>query len=522
MEGKGKVQGTAHGRAQDKGGKAGKGRPVSRGRGSSVDLRDMFKRTFKRIIPIYVILTIIMVNVLVIFLDMVEDPATTMLSLFNLVLVVILCIYMIWVVYKANKVVKGFRFMNMKKVQRVMRPFAVVFFVIIMALNVIFVQFLHVTTNLRIFVLTIALFCFILPMNLLSKYYTGSVTQWYDNIVVSHGRKIESELDGYTDRPYTMRMFDPKAVREWMAHISEYADLMVDNLLLAGARQFEGGLILYPPSPGFASASGGDERQLEKATRVIVHNDGNMSVFVSRDDYERIGPEKTYHELCQVLLSTFSGSIRTFLDGKRKEALEMVGGKDHVIRRKEAFKKSSFYMTRVMVVYIIVLFISVVGVIHNDRVTIDDDFTNLDENDELTTYIDVDIKAYHVPIGMRGTNPWAGDDIRITIDADDTITSIQLIGSSFPELKDHLLATADNVSDWTYRLKATNDYVIYTLKLSIEPEQDENLTLTTVHIEQTHLNAPSIHNLTIVPIVVAIYASVELLVWRRQVQMEHT
>jgi hypothetical protein len=153
----------------------------------------------------------------------------------------------------------------------------------------------------------------------------GSEKVWYNNIIVAHAQKVESKQNGYTGRPYSMKLFEPDQMVQVKGQKSvEYANLMSDNLLLAGYSFGKEAITLYPPSPEMRYSSEWSPEPHE--TGITLHDDGTISVYVSKESYRRIGVEVTYHELCQSILIAFSESIKAFAGGDEKGAVELLGG----------------------------------------------------------------------------------------------------------------------------------------------------------------------------------------------------
>jgi hypothetical protein len=171
---------------------------------------------------------------------------------------------------------------------------------------------------------------FLLLLPLTSVAIFPAYEDWYKNIVVRHGSEVLSLDNGYTDRPYTMKIFEKSQTDYWDRLFKRYGQRMSSKLAIIGYETLDNAIAYYPPSPMLITALSSwwsSLDYLQKASKVIVHKDGNISVHVSKIDYNLLGVEVTYHELCQSILQTFAESIRAFMSGDENKAVEILQGR---------------------------------------------------------------------------------------------------------------------------------------------------------------------------------------------------
>lgn len=385
-------------------------------------------------------------------------------------------------------------------------------------------------TPMLIFELLIAGF---LLGSLINARYHGSEKDWYNNIVVRYGQDITTLRDGYTDRPYSMKLLDPQGVKNWQKTLEVYGKSMTDQILIAGYERIDEGFIFYLPSPKLMSGIIGSKRDVEKATRVTTYDDGNISVYISKDDYDRIGLEITYHELCQRVLLAFADSIKAFVGGDERKASEILGGRGYIGRREKLFRQQVFSYIRVAAVLTIINVLITVGIFTQEYTELDKNFIIasdvwIDENFTDDPYLppmwnnerEYPLLAHHAFFGrILQEDVVEGDELFVSFTANATLPEVYIRNSR--TINDYLLLEIEsevlrNVSSGEFRIEGKKDR--YDYRLVIDLEKDENISQQTIDInlKVKHLNGYSPYNVWIVLLTFSFYIPLEFILRRRR------
>lgn len=355
--------------------------------------------------------------------------------------------------------------------------------------------------------------------------YSGTLGDYYNNIIVRYGQKINSIDDGYTERPYSMKIFKPDEAGNIFYHLENYGKKMMDHLIISGYERYPENIIFYPPSPDILYGVSGLKKEFKQSTRITVYFDGLLSIHVSRNDYDRIGTEVTYHELCQILLKAFASSIKKFIKGDEKGAVETLSQKGYIEARRKKVRNYRFFLVRICAVLIVLNILISAIPITTEKKVLD---TTLNTNDESQiSSNEIKLKAYHYspfimkPIDTRLRN---GDEFLIIFSSNSSINEVYVYGYAHDEDNQIVYYTITktllNVTKGEIKLKIKPEVIIdkdsyssflleeYYLKLNYTDYI--NRTSPEIHIEIKQLNAANIVNYWIAIIICAIYLPSEL------------
>lgn len=483
---------------------------------NGIDFKDFMRRYF---VVIIAWIGAILVYVLNIFLQ-VSGKFEEFVGIY-LLLIFLTIIYLIYSHFKnidAIRKLKSIKFYNIEK-----RRFWV--FMSLVPLSISFALMIYVSIIgkfsfelIGFYFVEILILWYILLLTIY-VYYSGSVSNWYNNMVVQRGQEIADARDGYTERPYTMKLLSPIEVENLHDIIPDFGERMVNHLLIAGYESIDGGVIFYLPSPTLMSGIMGVRKDIQQATRVTAYHDGDLSVHVSRNDYDRIGLEVTYHELCQRLLKGFGDSIKAFIKGDEKKAVETLGGKDHTKKRKRTFRSQVHSFARIAAVLTIANFILMVGVFQSDVVVLDKDFSNYQVFNGgygsggviiFEMYASYPIFGY-----LRQHSVTEGDELFISFSANITIPRvyIYLFQIGFPIVSKILT----NVTSGDFQYKALANHSRPFLRFYLMNESTGAHVIANIHVTIKHLNTYSSKNPWIAFMVLILYTPVEFtLWWKRQ------
>jgi hypothetical protein len=283
-----------------------------------IDWNDYLSRNFKWAWPFIFLFYLIFVGF--IFIEVINARIFnfTLIIFIFLIMLFLSIILLIYGLILLNKILwraKNISFVNYKR--------SLVFIIIDLIIGGWFFLEIGIHQNFNVYIayiIQLLIITFVL-ISIITLYSQGSITDWYNNIIIKYGQKITSLENGYTDRPYTLKLLDPSSIENWYKIINDFSKKLSKKILIAGYKKISNGIIFYLPSTTLIDGLVGFKINVEKTTKITAYNDGNLSINISRYDYERIGFKITYHELCRQVLQAFADSItllkiirkRTFL-----------------------------------------------------------------------------------------------------------------------------------------------------------------------------------------------------------------
>jgi hypothetical protein len=490
-----------------------------------VDVSDLAWRMVKPYMPFIVVFVIVIISLVIVklvFSDVVR--MMHMILVVNLIMVIVL----LAVVYQ-QMVVRGpgrltySSFLNIQEnIRRDMTHSRLIFAIVMIPVFVI-LFFLFFTQRISFevfFIILMSSNCASISYGYYTrKKYTGSVSEWYNNIIVRHGKEIPSMQNGFTSRPYSQKIFgaseDPS---RWKRTLEAFGQAMSMKMLIMGYTRMVNCIVYYLPSPVTYSGMMGSKRDLEKASRVTVYDDGTMSVNMAREDYDRIGVETTYHTLCQNILRTFAEAIREFYEGNEIQALMLVGGKDYFKRRRKVLRSYAAYLARVCTVLITVMILFYAMPIPQEAVVIDRTYDNahLDENMQHPQYIKISVDALSRFMFSTGeVYPKEGDRMLVKFEANTTIPEAYIYRYIDGE-KVYIGDFYRNVTSGEFRFEGDGKFDQYVLVFNLWSESDtgvETITIANIDVTIVHLNSKSVHNYTMILILLIVYPPIEFVYW---------
>ena len=140
--------------------------------------------------------------------------------------------------------------------------------------------------------------------------------QYTKNVLVRASRQVPGLEDGYSPRPYSQVAFSPAEAGRFFPQLGGFADFAVQQLGIAAYKPGSGEMVFYLPTLEVYRLIGYRGKNVaQHVTRVTAYADGTLAVYVSPEEYRRLGREVTYHQLCQALLGAFTESIRAYMNG---------------------------------------------------------------------------------------------------------------------------------------------------------------------------------------------------------------
>jgi hypothetical protein len=146
----------------------------------------------------------------------------------------------------------------------------------------------------------------------------GRFQSKHKRILEMAGKKVLELQDGFVDRPYPAGKIDSEK-----EEIVRFARKM-DRLFIANSFVEKDKILLiisdYFPSYFWPFI----KPNLGKVTYVEFDNEGNMSVHISKKDYEKYKEELTFDQLCQSLGQLILKFFAMYKEGKEEEILRML------------------------------------------------------------------------------------------------------------------------------------------------------------------------------------------------------
>ncbi|UCF07689.1 MAG: hypothetical protein JSW28_08615 [Thermoplasmata archaeon] len=476
----------------------------------NVDLKDYAIRNLKWTWP-YLAFFLTMVALLIALIDIEHDLVLNVI-LFMFALSIVIMIYSFFHAVKTIVTAKRVSYVNNKKS-------LVLIIIIFLLFFILFLEtFLVPPRYAPAFIFELVILGF-LSATLINLRHEGSISDWYNNIIVRYGRRVKTLDDGYTERPYTTKLIDLDKIDDWGGKLREYGEVMEREVLLAGYERIGNGIIFYLPTPSIMVGIVGGKRDIEKSTRITVYKDGNLSVYISKKDYDQIGLEITYHELCHGILEVFSNSIKAFLKGDVNQAIEIVGGKDHLRRRKIEFRKRIPVYIRIAAVLTIINIFLNIGPLSQEYIGTQDSYSNGPH--VYSPEWGAEIEAYHSFFGIIGVDePQDWDEFLIRFSANTTLPKVY-VTAYLEDIFENVIVSEvmENVSFGEFHIKAKEKYYGYRFVIELTKVRydiDENLIPATINITVKHLNGYSVYNNWVVLLTIIIFVPIEIILKLRR------
>ncbi|PKP61361.1 MAG: hypothetical protein CVT88_00345 [Candidatus Altiarchaeales archaeon HGW-Altiarchaeales-1] len=149
----------------------------------------------------------------------------------------------------------------------------------------------------------------------------------HHNLVVTSGCEIDSHLDGYSQRPFSM---ESNAIKEifrddkntlklnFMKISENFAKTMGKDLIFMDWKVSENEALFYPVVfPMSQIYLMFHSLRKNKLSWIKINNEGRITVFVSKDDYKKILEQVTYHALCRNIAEKFERAFIEFAKGSK-------------------------------------------------------------------------------------------------------------------------------------------------------------------------------------------------------------
>jgi hypothetical protein len=209
------------------------------------------------------------------------------------------------------------------------------------------------------------------------------------------------------------------------------------------------------------------------------------------------------------------------MKGDEKKAIEILGGKNHIEKRKKRVRKERLSIVRISAVLILVLSIIFIGFIPESVVTMEEDTKNY----EIPGYVSkdklIDFPAYHYRgplLGWREEEPEPGDEFIVSFSVNSTIFEASIVfGNKNGEIVGEVLR---NVSSGEFHFTIKEDYRYY-LYIKVHSDSEwENHTyiFAAIRVTVKHINTFNPDNHLVAFAILAIFIPLEFLIWyRRQI-----
>jgi len=142
----------------------------------------------------------------------------------------------------------------------------------------------------------------------------------YNNLIVTAGVEVDSQLNGYSQRPYSEEsdILKNKSNLNFMEIAGDFGKTMGKELIFMDWKIKDNEAVFYPVTANLLIAqlySMFPSLGKDKISWIKLSSDGRITVFVSKDDYGRILTPVTYHTLCRIIAEKFEQSFIEFTNG---------------------------------------------------------------------------------------------------------------------------------------------------------------------------------------------------------------
>jgi hypothetical protein len=145
-----------------------------------------------------------------------------------------------------------------------------------------------------------------LPYNILGRYLR--------NIFYVAGMPVGDFRDGYTNRPYPLN-FDNLSINKFR----KFSDFLNYNLIATSFYKDDRIILVF--SNGIFQYIPGMEPNWRKATYITVNHSGEISVHISRQDYDKYEDALTFDQLCISLGNVIMDFFNTYMNGEEAEII---------------------------------------------------------------------------------------------------------------------------------------------------------------------------------------------------------
>ena len=161
---------------------------------------------------------------------------------------------------------------------------------------------------------------------------------------------------------------------------------------------------------------------------------------------------------------------------------------------------------------------------HRLAVVIDRTYDNahLDRNMRHSQYIKVSVDAINrFMLSTAHTYPKEGDRMFVKFEADTTIPEAYIYRYLDGE-KVYIGDFYRNVTSGEFRFVGDDNWNEYVLTFNLWSETDtgvESITIANISVTIVHLNAQSVHNLTMILVILIVYPPIEFAYWVKRQQL---
>jgi len=156
-------------------------------------------------------------------------------------------------------------------------------------------------------------------------------TALYGNLVVTAGMDIDSQMNGYSQRPFSKESVEIKNMlnKNFKNKVDNFGKTMGKELIFMDWKINENDAIFYPVTAYLMIAQFYSiflSLGKDKISWIKLNSEGKITVFVSKGDYDRILEEVTYHTLCRIIAERFERAFIESATGNKENAIKILRG----------------------------------------------------------------------------------------------------------------------------------------------------------------------------------------------------
>ncbi|PKP57987.1 MAG: hypothetical protein CVT89_03565 [Candidatus Altiarchaeales archaeon HGW-Altiarchaeales-2] len=148
-------------------------------------------------------------------------------------------------------------------------------------------------------------------------------------MIIKEGEQIDILTDGYSQRPFSKESEAIKNVENFKNNVENFAKILGKEGIIMDWNTKENSITLFPSifiEDFFASVSHMIQLifRKKKLSMVKISSEGQITVFISDDDYKRITRPVAYHLLCRGLAEKFEQSFVEFAKGSKDDKINAI------------------------------------------------------------------------------------------------------------------------------------------------------------------------------------------------------
>jgi hypothetical protein len=363
--------------------------------------------------------------------------------------------------------------------------------------------------------------------NIFKIQLSGSVRDYYIKIISMHGH--DAKGNGFVNiwEYYKTSIVESSQMKDWLSDLYRYCQILRDEALIVSYERVRDTIVIYLPSPTlvlrmetpfrleFLSHKSFMKIQ-HICSNIMIHKNGGLFFRLIDTDYKLIGKAVTPATFYKTILKAFDRSIRFFLKGNERGAIEAIGGRGHCEKRRRRFISNAALQGRFIVMSVVIVIFMSVSPIQQDLKAIDKDYTWSLGPDYHSFGIGLSTAKRPFQLSREVSN---GQEFILEFKSNRTVQSagvVEYIPRFFDDNKIvYITEELTQVDHGVFRFKIEKSSLSSFYSFKIEWRENHSSPSVKVHITLTQLKAKSPLNTVCCGLSLGIYSVVEAVIWKR-------